>query len=172
MQRFIGGVLVLVATTGAGIAYGRELQKYLEKLMDIRQIVYLLKGEITYSGAPLYEVLERVSLRVKEPYQRWLREMRWQIEERTTDEFLKIWSQSIDDYLAELHLKNIHMRQLKELGMWFGQLDIQTADRTLQLYLSRLEQEIELVRVGIVGKKRIGNCLGVMGGIFLVVMLI
>ena len=58
------------------------------------------------------------------------------------------------------------------MGTYLGQTDGASESRNLQLYLGRLELEIEMVREGMAAKKRIGNCLGVMGGIFLVVLLI
>ena len=45
---------------GRGILYGVEQQQYLEKLMYIRHILELIQGEIEYSGAPLFEVLEKL----------------------------------------------------------------------------------------------------------------
>lgn len=172
MLRFIGGVLIITATTGAGILYGMELQDYLEKLLYIRHVIYMLKGEMEYSSAPLSEVFGRVSARVKEPYRRWLLAMEKQVEGREEDAFLKIWIRSTDRYLGELHLKSQHSIQLKELGTYLGQMDCASESESLKLYLGRLELEIEKVREGLASKKRIGNCLGVMSGIFLVVLLI
>ena len=172
MMRFIGGILIITATTGAGILYGMELQEYLEKLLYIRHIIYMIKGELEYSQAPLSEAFGRISVRVREPYRRWLSAMEKQVENREEDAFLKIWMRSVDKYLKELHLKSEHSIQLKELGTYLGQTDGASESRNLQLYLGRLELEIEKVREGMAAKKRIGNCLGVMGGIFLVVLLI
>lgn len=172
MLRFIGGVLIITATTGAGILYGMELQDYLEKLLYIRHVIYMLKGEMEYSSAPLSEVFGRVSARVKEPYRRWLIAMEKQVEGREEDAFLKIWIRSTDRYLGELRLKSQHSIQLKELGTYLGQMDCVSESESLKLYLGRLELEIEKVREGLASKKRIGNCLGVMSGIFLVVLLI
>ena len=172
MLRFIGGILIITATTGAGILYGMELQEYLEKLLYIRHIIYMIKGELEYSQAPLSEAFGRISVRVREPYRRWLSAMEKQVENREEDAFLKIWMRSVDKYLKELHLKSEHSIQLKELGTYLGQTDGASESRNLQLYLGRLELEIEKVREGMAAKKRIGNCLVVMGGIFLVVLLI
>ena len=172
MLRFIGGVLVITATTGAGILYSMELHEYLEKLLYIRHIIYMIKGEMEYSSAPLSEVFGRISVRVREPYRQWLMAMEKQVEEREEDAFLKIWMRSVDKYLKDLHLKSEHSIQLKELGTYLGQTDGASESRNLQLYLGRLELEIEKVREGMAAKKRIGNCLGVMGGVFLVVLLI
>ena len=132
----------------------------------------MIKGELEYSSAPLSEVFGRISARVREPYRQWLGAMEKQVENREEDAFLKIWMRSVDKYLKELHLKSEHSIQLKELGTYLGQTDGASESRNLQLYLGRLELEIEKVREGMAAKKRIGNCLGVMGGIFLVVLLI
>ncbi|CUX43191.1 stage III sporulation protein AB [Clostridium sp. C105KSO13] len=172
MQRFIGSLLIITATTGAGMVYGAELQRYLEKLLYIRHIVYLLKGEMEYSNAPMGEVFARVAVRVKNPYKSWLKSMERQIENREEDEFAKIWNRGVDKYLSELHLASVHAIQLKELGTFMGQLNGDTSSRSMQLYINRLELEIEKMREGMSSKKRIGSCLGVMSGIFLVVILI
>lgn len=172
MQRVIGSMLILMATTFAGFLYSAELTKYLEKLLYIRHLVSMLKGEITYSHAPLGEVFGSAAARVKEPYRTWLRSMERQVEQCTEDGFAKIWNRSIDKHLESLHLKIEHSIQLKELGIFLGQLDDDTLNGTLQLYLNRLELEIEKIREGMASKKRLGKCLGVMGGIFLVVVLL
>lgn len=172
MQRFLGAGMILLATSGAGILYGIEQQRYLEKLLYIRHIVYMLKGELDYAKIPLGEVFGRVSARVKEPYRKWLQGLEKQVEDREEDGFFKIWMRSVDRYLAELHLKSEHVIQLKELGTYLGKMDSVSESRNLQLYIERLELEIEKARAGLASKKRIGNCLGVMGGLFLIVILI
>lgn len=44
MQRIIGGILVIAATSGIGFLYSKELQIYLEKMLYIRHLIYLLRG--------------------------------------------------------------------------------------------------------------------------------
>lgn len=172
MQRVIGSVLVIAATSGIGFLYSKELQNYLEKLLYIRHLIYLLKGELEYSVAPIGEVFGRISERVKQPYKKWLKAMEKQVENREADEFFTIWMHSIDQYLSELNLKPSHLIQLKELGCYLGQNHTVVESRSLQLYIERLELEIEKMREGIEAKRRIGSCLGVMVGIFLVVILL
>ena len=60
MQRIIGGLLILTATTGAGYVYCTELKAYLEKMQYLRYIFSLIKGEISYTHAPLPEVFSEV----------------------------------------------------------------------------------------------------------------
>ena len=59
-----------------------------------------------------------------------------------------------------------------EPGTFLGSLERTTLDHTLQMYLNRLDLEIEKIREGLAAKMRIGRCLGVMSGIFLIVILI
>ncbi len=172
MQKLIGASMILLATSGAGMIYGLEQQCYLEKLIYIQHIVYMLKGELDYANIPLGEVFGRVAVRVKEPYRRWLHALEKQVENREEDGFFKIWMRSIDRYLSELHLKSEHVIQLKELGTYLGKMDSVSESRNLQLYIERLELEIEKARSGLASKKRIGNCLGVMGGLFLIVIFV
>ena len=74
MQRVIGGILILTATTGAGYVYCRELKAYLEKMLYLRYIFSLIKGEIAYTHAPLPEIFTEVARRVKKPHRTWLLE--------------------------------------------------------------------------------------------------
>lgn len=172
MQQFIGCVCILSATTGAGILYEKELKMYLDRLMYLRHIIYMLQGEIEYSAAPLPQVFRQVAGRVREPYRSWLRGLETQIEEREYEDFSRIWKRCFDRYLKELKLKKAHSDQLKELGDYLGTVDVSGESKCFALYLNRLEPEIQRFREEIAAKKRIGNCLGVMSGVFLVVVLL
>ena len=164
MQRLLGSLLIITATTCGGLLYSAELKEYLDKLLYIRHVIYLIQGEMEYTNAPLSEVFGKIS--------RWMKAMEREVETRSQRGFTKIWNQSIDKYLGELHLKSTHSIQLKELGTFLGQLDKETFQSTMQMYLNRLELEIEKVREGMASKRRISSWLGVMGGIFLVVILL
>ena len=45
-------------------------------------------------------------------------------------------------------------------------------DHALQMYLNKVDLEIEKLREGLSSKIRVGGCLGVMSGIFLIVILL
>lgn len=172
MQRMIGAILVVTSTGAAGVLYGAWLKEYLETLLYLRHVVNLLKGELEYTGAPLQEIFGRTAVRVRQPYRRWLKEMERCIDKRDGTSFRRIWVHAAEKSLAVLHLKRAHLAQLMELGESLGQADKASEARNFTLYLERLEQEIEKERRQMEAKRRIGSCLGVMGGIFLVVILL
>ena len=61
MQRVIGGLLILTATGGAGYVYGKEMKRYLGRLLYFRYVMSLIKGEIAYTHAPLPEIFSEVA---------------------------------------------------------------------------------------------------------------
>lgn len=172
MQRIIGGVLIMTATAGAGYVYGSNLKKYLEKMVYLRYIMSLIRGEIMYTHAPLPEVFASVAERVREPYAGWLKNTARETEKREEYAFARTWNRCVDRYLSELGLKYEHMILLKEPGTFLGSLEKDTLERTMQLYINRMELEVEKLREGLASKTRIGGCLGVMAGIFLIVILL
>ncbi len=152
--------------------YGVELKEYLEKMLYLRYIAGLIKGDTEYTGAPLSEVFAGIAPRVKEPYRTWLKGCAAEVEKREEAGFTRIWSRCIDRYLKELNLRSEHSILLKELGTFLGQLDRETFSRSMQMYLERMDLEIEKQREGLASKKKISGCLGVMSGVFLVVLLL
>ncbi len=172
MQRIIGGILILAATTGAGYVYCRELKAYLARIQYLRYVFSLIKGEIAYSHAPLHEVFSEVGRRVRKPYRTWLLETARAVEMREETGFARAWNRCVDKYLKPLELKQDHSALVKEPGTFLGSLERDTLDHTLQMYLNRMDLEIEKLRDNLTAKTRIGGCLGVMGGLFLIVVLI
>lgn len=61
--KWAGIGLVLFSGTGWGMWLAWRWKARLEALETLRQMVFGLKGEITYSRAPLEEALERVGRR-------------------------------------------------------------------------------------------------------------
>ena len=172
MQRVIGAILILTATSGAGYVYCRDLKTYLGRMLYLRYIFSLIKGEIGYTHAPLPEVFREVAGRIKKPYCIWLLDAANDLETREETGFARVWNRCVDRYLKPLELKTEHSILIKEPGTFLGSLERTTLDHTLQMYLNRLDLEIEKIREGLAAKMRIGRCLGVMSGIFLIVILI
>ena len=172
MERMIGGILILTATCGAGYVYCRELNNYIAGLRYLRYTFSLIRGEINYAHAPLPEVLSEVAGRVRQPYRKWLLETARALADRSESSFARIWNKCVDRYLDRLDLKEAHSVLLKEAGTFLGSLEKDTLDHTLQMYLNRMDLEIEKQREGLASRIRIGRWLGVMSGLFLIVLLL
>ncbi|MEE1085989.1 MAG: stage III sporulation protein AB [Schaedlerella sp.] len=171
MQRFIGSAMILAATTWAGVLYGKEQQSNLNHMYYLRHIINMLKGELEYSSAPLGEIFGRTAVRIKEPYRTWMHYLQRQTEKREEEEFQKIWRTGIEICLSQLHLKKGYIDQLIEIGDCIGKMDCLSESRNLELYLENLDHAIKKERIDLADKKRISSCIGVMSGLFLIIIL-
>lgn len=172
MYRLIGSLLMIGATTGAGILYGKEQKGYWNTLREIREVLYLIKGELLYTAAPLGEIFFRTARKVREPYKGWMTELYEATENRQDIHFSGIWNHSIDKRNESFRLRKNHILMLKEIGMSLGMNDRESEGNRFTLHLEQLEREIDRLQQDVQSKIKIGNCLGVMSGIFMVLILI
>ena len=132
VQRVIGGLLILTATGGAGYVYGKEMKRYLGRLLYFRYVMSLIKGENRLYPCAAAEIFSEVARRVKEPYDRWLIRTAAEMEKRDEYGFARMWNRCVDRYLGELNLKYEHSILVKEPGTFLGSLEKDTLDHALQ----------------------------------------
>lgn len=172
MTKLLGAMLVIAASAGIGYMTGLDYQKYLDELRYLRMIMLQIKGEISYTRGALLEVFERTAGRVKEPYSSWFMHMSRTLEERSKQSFSRIWTSCIESDLKQTRLKREDIEDLKQTGISLGYLDVSMQVGMLELYLERLELKIHQIQAEVTSKRRVWNCLGVLGGIFLTIMLV
>ena len=148
--KWAGIGLVLLSGTGWGMWMAWRWRARLEALETLRQMIFGLKGEITYSRAPLEKALERVGRRKMDSWAVYLQERPREIAASREETFSKIWEKQVElikkgpqgEILDEKDIK-----QLAGLGGRLGYLDVDMQERThLFLYLEQLELSISRLR--------------------------
>lgn len=172
MQKIIGCILIITACTGIGYLKGVDLQKHLTEIQTLRQLFFMMKSEIKYTKAPLGEAFWHIGRRLDGAYAKWMMELSKRLEQKSGSRFADLWNDSIVEYLNDTYLSREDLQKLKSLGGHMGYLDEEMQIGTINLFLEQLETEIEKIRENIAAKRKLCNCLGVMGGIFLAVVLI
>lgn len=170
--KIIGVVCILLSASAIGFLAGIDLQKHLEDLLYLKQIMMMLKSEIRYGRATLEEAFLNIGKRIKEPYKTWLLILSEKLTERKENAFEVVWTESIEQELTASKLKKEEKETLIDFGKQLGYSDKELQLGIIDLFVERLENEIQKNREGLAVKKRLCNCLGVMGGIFLAVILI
>ena len=61
---------------------------------------------------------------------------------------------------------------MKEPGTFLGIFEKELSDRAMVMYLNKMDLEIEKLRADLASKVKVGRCLGVMTGLFFIVILI
>lgn len=68
--------------------------------------------------------------------------------------------------------EDIHKILIKEPGTFLGSFEKDISDRAMEMYLNKMDLEIEKLRAELASKVKVGRCLGVMAGLFFIVLLI
>lgn len=160
MLKILGSTLILVASSALGIVSGREIHSRCKELEELYKVFTLFQLELKFYQIPIKEVFLKLCNKVDWRYQEWMRDI------SDTDDFMKTWENTIDKYFKESHLTKEEKNELKELGKNLG------CSEAISLYLSNLERSIHNTREEEKEKKKLYQSMGVMGGIFLVILLL
>ncbi len=163
---------MIASTSIIGIKMAQELEGKYYEMKYFRQILFLLESEIKYSRVFLSDAFQNISSMVKEPYKLWMRQMCLRLEERMDGNFSSAWRETIDEYLIETKLPLKQKEQIKELGNYLGNLDVNLQIKHIHLLNEQIELAMTEMREQLEGKKRIYRCIGVMSGIFIAILLI
>ena len=165
-----GAVCIVSGASGFGFWMAGEYRRRLEQLLQLRQMIYMLKGQILYATAPLSEALEAVGKRFEKGLSGLLTGAAGKIEQQGGETFCQIWEEEVGK-ISGMALTKQDRQYLAELGKHLGYLDRDMQERTLLLYLEQLDLTIDYLRQNQREKCRLYTSLGIMGGMFLVIVM-
>lgn len=166
MQKVIGSIIVIVVCTVMGAEKSREFQQHLNALEEIKKIFILLRSEMHYTKAPFSELFLKISKKVGGVYQKWLSQLSINLKKHEKGTLQEIWRESVHKYLKESQLTKEELNELSRIGNSLGYLE------TIDLYLEQLEISIQGTREELKNKKKLYQSMGIMCGIFLVIVLL
>lgn len=166
MQRIIGSIMVIAVCTALGFEKSRELQLHLNSLEELKKLFTLLKSEVQYTKAPFAEVFLKLSKKMNGSYKDWLLYVSRQLEKRERETLHKVWKTSVYEYLKDCKLTKEELEELCDVGGTLGYIE------TLDIYLNQLDFSIQNTREELKTKKKLYQSMGIMCGIFLVIVLL
>lgn len=166
MNKWIGCILIIAASTGLGMSRSEELKKHLEQLEELKKLFYLLRSELAYTKAPFAEVFEKLEYKVASPFREWLLCMRGKLVGRQIGSFWEVWRSTISEKLTKSKLKEEDLEELRNVGKNLEYIE------NIDLYIEQLEYKITQIRQSYQTKRKLCRSLGIMGGIFLVILLL
>lgn len=171
LMKLGGSVLVTASCAGLGIMKARNFRQHKKNLEQLRSMMVLLRGEILYARAPLAEAFWSVGNREEGPAACLFRETAARMQKQEGEPFFQIWQEESGRYGRQLLLTDRERLELQELGRHLGFLDLGMQERTIALYLERAEQSIRYYREHEREQNRLYTGLGIMGGLFLSILL-
>ena len=166
MLKIIGSIFIITATTGIGFSKSRDLQNHLNTLEELKTLFCLLRSELQYTHAPFAEVFSKISTKTSTPYREWLSQLSRQLMNKTRGSFWEIWCLSIEEDLQKRNLKEDELEELKTVGKNMEYIE------SLDLFIEQLEYRIKNTREAYRSKRKLCQSMGIMGGIFLVILLL
>ena len=157
--------MVIAVCTALGFEKSRELQMHLSSLEELKKIFTLLKSEVQYTKSPFAEVFLKLSKKMNGVYRDWLLYVSGQLEKRERETLHDVWKISVYEYLKDSKLTREELEELCDVGRTLGYIE------TLDIYLTQLDFSIQNTREELKTKKKLYQSMGIMCGIFLVIVL-
>lgn len=172
MAKITGAVLVLLAATVMGMMYSQELQKRIDNLYEIQKLLILLQGEMKYHQAPIIEVFQGMEGHVNREFEELLQGVAESLEHSFGKTIQQVWRECCKQRIHKISLAKQDRQEFVRLGEVLGYLDTATQMAGFELYSHKLEVRIQQCTKELAGKQRLIRCLGVAGGIFIVILFI
>lgn len=170
--KMLGCVLILSSSAGMGLYFSSELKGRIQDLKELRRIITLLRGDIRYANSPLPEAVQALSVRHEGRYKKFLKMAAERLSGYEGVSFCEIWKESINKGLENTSLSKKDLQSLSVFGENLGYLDKEMQLNTIDLYLSQIEEEIKELSKGVKEKTYMYNTLGILGGIFLTIIML
>lgn len=172
VTKLLGSILVMAATTAIGLFLGMEKTNRVKQLRELKRLMLLLQGDIRYGRTPLPQALCALGENNNTPFRHFFLQVSKRLEEFGGDSFYQVWKLCAKQELKETSLLKKDKERLIMLGENLGYLDVKMQLNVIELYLNQLEEEI-LAEAETLGEKvRLSRMLGVLSGIFLVVIML
>lgn len=170
--RMAGCILIVTGTSGYGLWMSGRYGRQLGELEQLRQMMFLLKGQILYANAPLQEAFEAVGRRMEGRLSQLFLQVADRIGQKQGEMFAQIWKDEVDSLQDEVLLSGEDRQSLAALGEHLGFLDREMQERNLLLYLEQLDLRIQEMREHKKERCRLYTSLGIMSGLFLAILLV
>ena len=156
----------------AGLLESLRLKKRIDQLKLLIRIASCLEGEISFAKTTLPEALRSVGGRLASPFSEFLRDLASRLETCPGKSFGELLRQSAAAHLEGTELCREDLEDFYGAAADLGYLDGKMQVHILKTY--RMEQERKVLRLTgeLPAKQKLFQSLGILGGIFLVILLL
>lgn len=178
MNRWVGALLIIFATSYAGYEYSKNLQNRIKQLGIMRHIMTDLYSDVEYGACSLLESFTRIGARQEILFQSFLKRVCEGMKNGNGSEgtsgmpFSLIFAEAIDAELKNSALTKEDKYSLEQLGKQLGNNQRNGQLRILQLYIEEVEWEIKELEKTKTDKQKLGQMFGVATGVLIVILLL
>jgi len=171
-MKIIGCIMVVGSTSGMGFFFSNEMRCRIGNLKELRKLIGLLRGDIRYANTPLPEAIASITRRHKGSFDIFLNSVSTKLQELSGQTFAEVWKEAVNKELLDTSLSKKDKLHLIQFGENLGYLDKDMQMNVIDLFLSQLEEEIKEMTKAMKEKSYLYNSLGIMAGVFIVIVMI
>lgn len=172
MIKTVGAVLVLISAYAIGSLLALQVKEQEKWLKDMKTALFLLMGELEYRQVPLPDALELIGRRHKGRLSEFFRVLSEELKKKDGFTLTELWHRLAVPALRDCPLTKEQKEEFSELGICFAESDRETRRNSLDFYLNRLEEDIIKLRKTGAEKAYLCRTLGMLGGIFLLILVL
>ncbi len=171
MLKLAGSLLVIAASFLYGWKLNEELREHVVQLAGMKEMLLMLRGEISYARTPLKEAFRQVASQGKEPFSSFLLKAAEGLD-GTEDSMGTFWSRLVDQEAGNFYFTREEFGLFKRAGENFGYLDTQMQLKNLELYMEQTEGLLRKAQKELEDRQKVARILSLTCGLFLVILLI
>jgi len=170
MIKLAGACLVFVSSCAIGGVLASAIKEQEHWLKDIKLALFLLSGEMEYHRTPFPDAVELVAVRHKGRMSPFFRELGSELRKKEGITVSELWKKISLLCFKESPLNKEQRAEFSGMGGYFTEADENVRKNATEFYLLRLEEEIIHLRENGAEKAHLYRTLGVLSGIFLIIL--
>ncbi|HLS36430.1 MAG TPA: stage III sporulation protein SpoIIIAB [Bacillota bacterium] len=170
-MKWLGAIILIIITTFIGLEYSTRLKSRPKHIHQIKNALLILEAEILYSQTKIKDAFETISKQIPNPTKELFYASAKDLSTNKLHLF-EIWENNVQRYIERSALTEKEKEILLQFGKTLGQYDMTQQQKQLAVtnnHLHRLLQEAETHRDQYAN---IAKSLGVLSGVFIVLLLI
>lgn len=168
----IGAALIVLFCAWMGMSFQNDLRQRVMLLQDFYRGIALLHQEVTFLKFPLEEAVCHAGKGLHFPMKAFFCKTGERLGELTENSFANVWEEMEKQYLQTAPLRKEDLDLILEMGQQFGRMETAETENLFKVYEQRVELALSDAREDYKEKSQLYKRLGIVGGIFLVILLL
>lgn len=170
-MRWLGILCIMLSCSGLGLTKSYAAGQRLGLLKEWQRLLLLMSQEISFHTT-LSEVFVYVGNRAGKPYDVFFQNLSRKIKSCEGRAFHELFSEEVDQTLISSSLSKEDLTNIKMLGAMMEGADRSMQETVLERHRQELELSIEELRSILPQQQKLYRSLGILGGIFLGILLL
>ena len=171
MLKVMGCFFIIYASFMTGHAVGNYHTRMIKEMEELILLMHIIRNQIIYEGTEIPELLETCEKRAGGGVKIWLRHLSHTIATCRDKSFVEIWQESMEVLSNQTALRGDIVDEVRRFGAILGDMDVEAQVSRMNLIENIVEDRYEKERNRNGGIKRLSSSLGLLGGVFIVIML-